>query len=366
VNATSEQQLTDVLVSAGQAPIALRAAQGGSALILPHGGRIIGLFARPGGDNAFWVNPRLAAAESAPEVFASAVWVNTGGDRIWVGPEVDTHLGDVRDPWGTYLVPREVDPGAYTASQAGDTVRLSLAATVPLSRQQDTCQVEILRSIRLVANPLRHEPGVSAWLDDVHYAGYEQRTTLNLLHPTDGTAAIDLWSVLMLPASGWMIVPTLRPTAVRDYMQPPVAQHIRCAPRVVLLRIDGEKRFKIGLRAVNLVGRAGYLRQLADDRWTLVVRNFQVDPSGDYIDPPWDNLAEWGYAFQAYNDDGGYGRFGELEYHTPGIGGASGQASRYDVSQVWAFEGSQERIYALTDVLLGSGVLSTLASIWSE
>ena len=184
MNATTEQSLTAVLSSSGQKLIALRNPQGGSALVLPHGGRIIGLFPVPGGDNAFWVNPRLAAAESAPEVLASTVWVNTGGDRIWVGPEVDTHLGDVNDPWGTYLVPRQVDPGAYTAVQTEDTVRLSLGAAVPLSRQHAACQVEILRSIRLVPNPLRYEPGVSGWLNQISYVGYEQNTTLSLLDPS--------------------------------------------------------------------------------------------------------------------------------------------------------------------------------------
>lgn len=366
MNTVSEQLLTDVLSSSGQVPIALRTAQGGSALILPHGGRIIGLFTRSGGDNTFWVNPRLAAPESAPEVLASTTWVNTGGDRIWVGPEVDTHLGDLNDPWSTYLVPRQVDPGTYTAIQTQDGVRLNLTATVPLYRQHSTCQVEISRSIRLLANPLRHEPDVSAWLDQVHYVGYEQSTTLNLLSPSDGTAAIDLWSIMMLPASGWMIVPTLGPTAVRDYMQPPVPEYVRHGLRAVLLRIDGARRYKIGLRAIHLVGRAGYLRQTAENCWTLVVRNFQVNPSGDYIDPPWDNVTEWGYAFQGYNDDGGYGRFGELEYHAPGIGGSSGELSSSDTSQVWAFEGRQENIYAVTDILLGEGVLSALASVWTE
>jgi hypothetical protein len=362
----TQQQLADVLGASGQSPIALQQADGGSALILPHGGRIIGLFVRPGGESCFWVNPRLAAPESAPQVLTSTVWVNTGGDRIWVGPEVDTHLGDLNDPWSSYLVPRDVDPGVYTAVRMEDTVHLRLLATVPLYRQHSTCQVEISRSIRLVANPLRHEPVVSAWLNQVDYVGYEQSTTLNILRPSEESAAIDIWSIVMLPASGWMIVPTLGPVAVRDYMQPPAPEYVRHGPHAVLLRIDGERRYKIGLRATSLAGRAGYLRQNGDDRWTLVVRNFQVNPSGEYIDPPWDNVAEWGYAFQAYNDDGGYGRFGELEYHSPGIGGNSGEVSRCDVSQVWAFEGSQEHICVLTDLLLGDGVLSTLASLWSE
>jgi len=366
VNTVSRQQLVDVLSSSGQSPIALQHAHGGSALILPHGGRIIGLFAHPDGENLFWVNPRLATSESAADVLASTVWVNTGGDRIWVGPEVDTHLGDLKDPWGTYLVPREIDPGNYTAISSQDSVDLSIEASLLLSRQHNTCRVRILRSLRLVPNPLRYEPSASAWLDQVHYVGYEQSTTLQLLASPHAASAVDIWSILMLPASGWMIVPTLGPATVRDYMQPPVPEYVRHGPRVVLLRIDGARRYKIGLRATSLVGRAGYLRQSGDDRWTLVVRNFQVNPSGEYIDPPWDNVSEWGYAFQAYNDDGGYGRFGELEYHSPGIDGASAETSRCDTSQVWAFEGNQESIYALTDLLLGDGVLSTLASLWPE
>jgi hypothetical protein len=121
----------------------------------------------------------------------------------------------------------------------------------------------------------------------------------------------------------------------------------------VRIRIDGRERHKVGLRAADLIGKAGYLRMLDGAQMSLVIRNFQVNPSGEYIDTPWDDLGDLGYAFQAYNDDGALGAFGELEYHTPAVGGDTGLDSYVDRSQVWAFAGEEERILEIAEQLLG-------------
>ena len=77
-----------------------------------------------------------------------------------------------------------------------------------------------------------------------------------------------------------------------------------------------------------------------------------VNPSGDYIDTPWDAPDEVGYAFQSYNG-GSLGAFGELEYHTPAIGGNSGRDSCRDTSQLWAFSGPPTLIRKIAGHLLG-------------
>ena len=96
---------------------------------------------------------------------------------------------------------------------------------------------------------------------------------------------------------------------------------------------------------------------LENAQWNLVVRNFQVNPSGEYIDAPWDDPDDLGYAFQAYNDEGTLGSFGELEYHTPAIGGEAGSDFFADRSQVWAFEGEQARVLAIAEQLLGPNAM---------
>ena len=73
-----DSALVHSLQSARQPAEILRLPDGSELMVLPYGGRILGLFA---GDerNFFWVNPALQAANSARQFFNSTRWQNTGG-----------------------------------------------------------------------------------------------------------------------------------------------------------------------------------------------------------------------------------------------------------------------------------------------
>ena len=58
---------------------------------------------------------------------------------------------------------------------------------------------------------------------------------------------------------------------------------------------------KIAIRAIAATGRIGYRYRTADGRWALIVRNVFVDPSGLYVDVPWSDVDDLGYAVQACN-----------------------------------------------------------------
>src|ERR1700682_4417482 len=105
------ESLRATLRSAGHPPLELGAPGQGSLLVLPFGGRIIGLFGQPQGENFFWVNPALAEASSAKAFLAGPGWLHTGGDRTWVSPEVEFHVGDLADAWGTFVVSGVMGPG---------------------------------------------------------------------------------------------------------------------------------------------------------------------------------------------------------------------------------------------------------------
>ena len=92
-----------------------------------------------------------------------------------------------------------------------------------------------------------------------------------------------------------------------------------------------------------VTGRVGYRYPARDGRWALVIRNFVVNPSGTYVDVPWDDPADLGYAFQACNVNSSLGSFSELEYHVPAIGPATGVLGSEDTSQVWAFRAPGNR-----------------------
>ncbi len=352
------QKLIDALGQAGQPLLELHAVGGGgSALLLPYGGRVLGLFTAEGAVNHFWVHPLLQGAASAREVFRARDWINLGGDRTWLGAEQDLNRGDLASPPGDYLPPASLDPGEWRLARQDQTATMSLRARVPIKRRQVYADVEIERTLRMIPNPLRREPSAGELLAKVEYAGYEQETVLRLGSCGDAGAQMGIWNLIVLPPGGWIVVPTLGQSTVREFFPSAVPDRVRLLAHAVHFLVDARAQHKIGLRAAEIIGRAGYLRPESDGRWTLIVRAFGVDPSGEYIDVPPDDAGDLGYAFEAYNDDGRLADFGELEYHAPAIGGHTGLRAASECSQVWAFRGTEKAIRAVAERLLGEGAL---------
>ena len=92
-------RLLEVLEAAGHALVELGDETCGYALLLPHGGRVLGLFSRQDGENYFWVNPGLTSVKSARQALNGETWVNTGGDRTWLAPEREIFVRDLRNAW---------------------------------------------------------------------------------------------------------------------------------------------------------------------------------------------------------------------------------------------------------------------------
>lgn len=345
---TPRANLAATLAAAGHPLLELSAPGQGALLVLPFGGRVLGLFTdAPASDNFLWTNPRLAEAHSARTLLTAPGWAHTGGDRIWISPEVETHVGDLADPWGTFAVAAPVDPGQYAATHRGDSITLYTPARVKFHRSQVEVPLRIDRTLRLIPNPLPPELQSTG----LAYAGYEQAATLRLDEPA-GAPPVSLWSLLVLPVSGWMIVPTRGQVAARDYFEPTGPNRLVSTPEAVHFRIDGQEQHKIALRASELRGGAGYWRTINPQRRTLVVRRWPIDPRATYADTPWEARGEPGYAFQSYNGSEWLGAFGELEYHTPAIGGASGASLLTDTSQLFAFSGRPEQIDPIARALL--------------
>ena len=106
------KELIATLKAVGK-PIELHeTADGTRLLILPYGGRILGMFAPGSEENFLWTNSALNSVESARSYYASDDWQNSGGDRTWLSPEVDFFLPD--PPLiENYFQPRQLDPGNY-------------------------------------------------------------------------------------------------------------------------------------------------------------------------------------------------------------------------------------------------------------
>lgn len=344
----SKTKLVANLASAEKTTETWSSPDGSTALVLPYGGRILGLFAPESEQNFFWTHPALDAAETARDFYKSAQWHNSGGDRTWLAPEVDFFFPNFPklDP---YWQPREFDPGNHQLTQSNGGMVLTNRFSYKLSRSQQTVDLEVSKRLTPAANPLRNSA------ERLSYAGYTLHTRLAFADGTASSAQVGLWSLLQLPHCGEMFFPTFSQATVTTLFGDIGAADLSIGPKMVRYSMRARGEHKLGLQARAVIGRAGYLHGGGDD-WCLVVRNFSVNPSGDYVDVPWTEPASAGFAIEACNVNSHLGSFSELEYHVPAIGGPGGERACEDASQVWAFRGRKEDILEAARMLISSDI----------
>lgn len=338
-------QLRSVLEGIGKQTVFYESPDGSRVLQLLHGGRILGLFSSTDDRNFYWTHPALESSASAKSFFASDAWHNSGGDRTWLAPEIDIFFPEFPNlDMSTYWQPRELDPGAYSLQSS----RMVNTLTPTLSRSKEQVQLEISKWVGPALNPLRYEKD---WREDktLKYAGYTQHTSLRVMRPSK--SMIGLWNLVQMPHGGELQVTTFGRAELKIYMGEIGEEDISVSDRLLRYRMRAKGEHKIGLRATAMTGRVGYLYE-RDGEASLIIRNFFVNPSGEYVDVPWRATDDFGYAVQACNVNSRLGTFSELEYHVPAIGGQTGLDYCEDVSQIWAFRGSTSRVHQAARLLL--------------
>ena len=157
-----------------------------------------------------------------------------------------------------------------------------------------------------------------------------------------------------MPHQGELFIPTYSKSKPRVYfgLENTPADEVAASERMVRFKMRATGEHKIGVYAAATTGRIGYIYS-AGNRHALIVRNFSVNPSGEYADVPWTETNDKGYSVQACSVNSKWGMFSELEYHVPAIGGSTGQVYVEDRSQLWAFRGSKEAIQQIASRLLG-------------
>lgn len=345
-------RLQQVLQEIGKAPEEIVLPDSSRALLLPHGGRVLGLYSGDSDENFFWTNPALNSVQTARVYYDRPGWPNSGGDRTWLSPERELFISDSNRAWETYKVPQSVDPGRYVLEKKDGGVCLVSRMVVEQLQARKSAEVEAVRSISPAPNPMRR---ISSLCRDVEYAGYTLNVSLRFTSNTpEVPIAVGLWNLLQLPNGGEMFLPTYGTAEpVVQFGQVPCSD-ISASPSLLRYRMSADGIQKIGLHAHAVAGRAAYLRKLSEETFELVVHNFIVNPSGEYIDSPWNDPNGEGYCFQACNvSDENLGRFSEIEHHAPAIGGESNRISCSDESQVWAFRGPGKSILQIMMNLLG-------------
>ena len=348
--------LIQTLNAVGKATELFASPDGSTVLVLPYGARVLGLFAPHSEQNFFWTHPALETVESAKAFYGSDAWHNSGGDRTWLAPELDFFLPNYPDTsFSGYWQPRQLDPGNYQLVRAGGQSLLVNRLKLTSSRSKATAELEITKSVGPAFNPLRYEP---LWksLAGVEYAGYTLHTTLRLVEGSgEGPLQAGLWDLLQLPHGGELLVSTYRRAEAKLYFGAVGPEDLIISDHLIRYRMRASGEHKLGFRAVDMTGRVGYMYSRGDQT-ALVVRNFAVNPSGEYVDVPWTETTDLGYAGQTCNVNSALGSFSELEYHVPAIGRETGSIRSDDVSQVWAYRGPSASVQAIAESLLSAEV----------
>jgi hypothetical protein len=343
--------LIETLAAVGKPTETWESTDGTRALVLPYGGRILGLFAPGDDENFFWTHTALGNATTAREFYDGKQWHNSGGERTWLAPEVDFFFPEFPD-LKTYFQQRELDPGRYEVSKKNGVFSWTNRAELMLSRNKRKVDIEITKSLAPAPNPLRYdrEPADST----VKYAGYTLHATLQL-RGSGPAPQVGLWHLAQMPHGGDMLVPTFFRSQPKIYMGTISSADLIVDDHLVRYKMRATGEHKLGIRAAAVTGRAGYLYKSGSET-SLVVRNFSVNPSGEYIDVPWVETDNFGFAFQACNVNSGLGAFSELEYHVPAAGPSDGQSRSEDQSQMWAFRGPDQAVRSIAQRLLAADI----------
>ncbi len=345
------ENLFNVLLQNGKNPANFRSPDGSEVLILPHGGRILGLFPAHSQENFYWTNSALEKTDTAMRLFSSDQWQNTGGDRTWLAPEIDFFFPNFPDR-SVYFQPRQLDPGSFRLSQENGHVRLINEFVIVPSRYGVQLQLRLTKTILPALNPLRHERDISD-LHEIQYAGYTLQSSLEMLNNTALLGHVGLWNLVQMPHRGQMFFPTFGRSQPQLCFGQVDSGDLTVTDHFVRYAMQASGEHKICLRAVQATGRVGYLYG-SETHKNLIIRNFSVNPSGEYIDVLWNDPDYLGFAIQACNVNSGLGSFSELEYHIPAIGKTTGKTRCDDTAQVWAFRGTTETIHMIARRLLGA------------
>jgi hypothetical protein len=316
---------------------------------------VLGLFSAKSQDSFFWNNPHLEQNVTARSFLTSDGWHNTGGDRTWIAPEWETFYPDGTP--NAYLQPRTLDMSDYDVERTCGGCQFSRRMTLHLGRSNRNISLRLTKWFGPADNPLRHEREMATVNAAVEYAGYTQRVTLQSTDDfADPQSGVGIWNLVQLPPGGEMLVPLYSRSTPQKCFGDIPADRVTIEDHVLRVRVDFSGSHKIAIKAAAVCGRAGYVYGHGDC-WSLVIRNFFVNPSGQYIDVQRQDPDDYGYAFQMCRvDEPQYGSFCELEYHAPAIGAPPDPTRSEDTSQLWAFRGRREAIDAIAHKLLGATI----------
>jgi len=284
-------------------------AEGNEIVLLPTRGRVLQV--RIAGEPTLWENPNW-----------SGDW-NVGGDRLWLGPEIDwfwkkTDRPDIR----FYDVPSSIDDDQWVAESSGsDCCKIRKAGRIDHQRTDHYVEFELTRAFSRVALPALN--GFESAI------AYETVNQLQLLDGTPGQP-MDLWSLLQMPSGGRMFVSVLPKSQFRNHYEPIPNARWTDNDGLMELQVSGSELYKIGLAPDSVLGRMAYVRESSNGDYLVIYRNITPQFRRPYCDVPLSEPDSQGDAIQIFYDGGRYGQMGEIEHHSPALVAGSGDQTLED------------------------------------
>jgi hypothetical protein len=344
----SLRQIIARLDEQGIAHASIPLANGATLVAMALGGRIFA-FLPDREECLYWVNPAFADPQAFAHFVRGKEW-NIGGDRVWVGPEIQFIIQERSAEVGRSMsaVPPAMDPGAFTLKQT-EPGAWKLAQTMTLDAYciaEGTVSLQLDRTVRPLDDPLAGT-GIS---EGVWFAGYEQQIALRRIGGDPIPAS--WWSVTNLHAGGDVLIATLPGVTYDDFITPAPTELHALQPGYVRARVTGDRWYKTGYDARCVTGRFAYLHQTSPNGGYLLVRAFYSNPAGRYLEEPAHQTGRNGHSMFVY-DDGRFGGFGEFECMGAAIGGPGDPAGCLDRVPLWIYAGEPARLRAVAGALLG-------------
>ncbi len=344
------QEILGVFEYCGMPCEVLEAGDGWQIIVTQHGGHVFGPFSEAYPEGVFWMPESIRDKDAYKKLIEERIW-NTGGDRVWIAPEIQFNIKDRSRFRETLDQPKTMDPGSFTMRREGD--RVYLAQSLDLQSYNTvtgTAHLEFERMIHKAENPLRKLADAGALMEGLSYCGYEQVLDLQISSEQDIYA--ESWDLLQVRPQGTLFIPMYRPTRGTDHYEP-AGEHEYCVENGVCLKITGDSRYKIAYKAASLTGRFGYLVDSDTDDSYLIILNYPNNPSALYSEEPPLIEGDTGYSIHIYNDDGNSGGFAEMECNMQTIGKPTGISRSIERVTKWVFAGPKDRLMAAAGVLLG-------------
>lgn len=319
-------------------------------IVTQHGGHVFGPFSHRCPEGIFWMPEAVKDPASYKKLVDSQNW-NTGGDRVWVAPEIQFNIMDRKHFRETLDTPKTIDPGSFSMERRRDAVILRQSMDLQSHNTvTGTVHVEFERTVLKALNPLRKLGDYDILMQDVSWCGFEQ--VLDLTAESQEDIYAESWNLLQIRPGGTLYIPMYRPLRGTDHYEP-VGSHEYLAGQGVCLKITGESRYKVAYKSAVLTGRFGYMADEREGGSCLIIINYPNNPSAMYSEEPPELEGDTGYSIHIYNDDGKSGGFAEMECNMQTIGRPTGLNRSIERVSKWIYTGKRERLKAIAEVLLG-------------